>query len=108
MSGRSKKSTNWNEIVKATMSKTFAQEIARKDKDYSRYAGAHVEDAYKMARAHFLLRSGLVTGDLALIMKVQLVYLDLKRKAYFSSIGSDIFTKLGFIIGDTTKAAKWK
>jgi uncharacterized protein (UPF0303 family) len=87
----------------------MGQQISANDQDYAHYSGAFISDAMLMAKIDFMLRSGLIEeGDIKVMVKAIRYYLDLKRKAYFSSLGSDIFSKLSFIQGDTRRVLRWK
>ena len=87
---------------------TIGGDIASKDPDYARYAGAYVGDALEMANIDYILRVYNLPPEISVMLKARRYYLDLRRKAYFCSIGSDIFSKLAFIQGDTRKKARWR
>lgn len=86
---------------------TLGGQISSADPDYARYAGAFIDDAMEMANIDYILRTMLLPPEITVMLKARRYKLDLQRKAYFATIGSDIFSKLAFIQGDTRKAARW-
>jgi len=85
----------------------MGQTISARDQDYARYSGAYIEDALEMASIDHILRTYPLKPIVRAHLKNRRLFLDLKRKAYFASIGTDIFSKLAFILGDNRKSAKW-
>jgi hypothetical protein len=72
-----------------------------KDQSYLPYAGADWLDAEMTANLKFIKESGKITNtktieSIDLILKLQ----EERRKAYFMSIGSDILTKLSYLVGE--------
>lgn len=108
MSSRNR-NQGYNAELRLMQTISMGAQIAKKDADYAHYSGAYIEDAMVMAKLDFFMRTSQVPEGMMLVMvKAIRYYLDLKRKAYFSSLGSDIFTKLAFILGDNRKEAIWK
>ena len=99
----SRRSKNFeiNELIRRKTS--MGSEIASKDKDYANYSGGDLETVLKMARIDVFLKYDLLPNEVKTIVKLQRSYLDQKRKAFFCSVGTDVFTKLAFILGDTRK-----
>ena len=86
---------------------TMSQQIAKKDSEYSVYAGGDFQDVKKIAQIDLLLEAGIIPEKFKSIFKLYRDYLVKKRKAYFSTLDSDVITKLGFILGyenDTIRA----
>jgi len=81
---------------KTSMSK---QIVSNKDKEYAWYSGASFEIASKMAMIDTMLKNGLIPEKFVIFVKLYRSYLDQQRKAFFASVGSDVITKLGFILG---------
>lgn len=88
---------------KASMS---SQIVTDKDPEYAWYAGASWDIAHKMATIDMMLKHGLIPKKVVPLAKLYRAYLDQQRKAWLSSVGSDIITKLGFILGDTRKVVR--
>lgn len=74
--------------------------------DYQFYAGASLNTALKIANIIALYRAGLIPKKLLPYVKLYLIQLDQTRKAEFASIGSDILSKLGFILGDPRESIR--
>lgn len=106
MSSRTKRTSDVDFRIRQQI--TIGGEISSKDSDYAHYSGANVFDALEMANIDYILRVYELPIELRVMLKARRYYLDLRRKAYFCSVGSDIFSKLAFIQGDTRKVAKWK
>ena len=106
MSAKKRKS-DFNEYIRLNMQRTMSQAIARKDSDYQRYAGAYIDDVMKSVKIDFILRMGLLPDKQRIYLKALRYYLDLKRIGYFVTAGSDIFSKLGFILGDNRQKGVW-
>lgn len=72
-----------------------------KDKEYKPYVGADWPDAETVAGLIFIKSSGKITNPKTL-EKVDLIltYYEQRRKAYFMTWGSDILTKLSYLVGD--------
>jgi hypothetical protein len=84
-----------------------SQIVTDKDREYAYYAGASWPIAQQMAMIDFLLKNSfLIPKETAPYVKLYRGYLDQQRKAWLSSVGSDIITKLGFILGDTRKVVR--
>ena len=77
----------------------MSQTIAKKDKEYTEYAGADLETALKRAKINTLLAAGLIPEQLKPMVNLYLLYLDKKRKAFFGSMKGEI-TQLGLLIGE--------
>lgn len=109
MSGR-KGSRDYNFLI--SRQTTMGAQISKKDQDYKEYSGADYHTALMMGKINFILRTKLfqekLTPKTRLLLKEAYRYLDQKRKAYFCSIGSDIFTKLAFLVPDTAKVASFE
>jgi len=88
---------------KASMSQ---QVVSQKDEEYAWYAGASLDDADKMAKIDTMLKFGLIPEGFVPFVKLVRAYLDQRRKAFFASVGSTEITKLGFLLGLTTKKMK--
>ena len=88
---------------KASMSQ---QVVSQKDADYALYAGACLEDADKMAKIDTMLSFGLIPKPYVPVVKLYRAFLNQRRKAFFASVGSTEITKLGFLLGLTTKSMR--
>lgn len=91
---------------------TMSQQLAKKDNQFSEYAGATWDIAEKMAMIDVIIETKFF-GDQHEQMKKLLLfyreYLDKCRKAWFASEGSNEITKLGLLLGWTNisvRAAK--
>jgi len=76
-----------------------AEIVSKVDPEYAWYVGANPEVAEKMATIDTILKIGLIPEKLVPFVKLYRMYLDQKRKAYFSNLCTEI-TKLGFLLGD--------
>jgi hypothetical protein len=80
--------------------------VAHIDKEYGYYAGADFGTAHKLADIDFLLKTlgrlkqTLETEVTIICLKMAREYYQQQRKAFFASVGSDTFSKLGFIQGE--------
>ena len=81
------------------MKSTMSQRVAKKDKEYSEYAGASYDIAKKMALIDTLLEFGFFNEPIAKIIRFYRAYLTKQRKAFFASVGCTEISKLGFILG---------
>jgi len=72
-----------------------------KDHDYKPYVGADWPDAQTVAGLIYIKKSGKIKNPKTLekIDSILLFYEE-KRKAYFMTWGSDILTKLSYLVGD--------
>jgi len=52
-----------------------------------------------MAMVDTMLKHGLIHAKLVPFVKLYRSYLDQQRKAFFVSVGSDVITKLGVLLG---------
>jgi hypothetical protein len=86
---------------------SMSQQIARKDASYSLYAGALFSDAETIALLQAVETEHLFPGFENQV-KFLKTFLNERRKAYFASAGSTEITKLGFILGDTSKVVSAK
>lgn len=77
----------------------MGERLGNKDKEYAFYAGASYEIARKMAMIDTMLKHGLLPKKLVPFVKLYRSYLDQQRKAFFVSVGSDVITKLGVLLG---------
>ena len=93
------------EVVRKKVSMS-QQVVSQKDADYALYAGASLEDADKMAKIDTLLEFGLIVKPYVPIVKLYRAFLNRRRKAFFASVGSTEITKLGFLLGLTTKSMR--
>lgn len=94
------------EIIRKKTS--MSQNIAQRDNDYSVYSGADLQTADKIAKIQTVLKLKIFPKEINILLKIMLVYLDQRRKAYFASTCSEL-TKLGFILGykyESIKATK--
>lgn len=79
---------------------TMSQDLVKKDSDYELYAGADLGTALKIAKIKTLLAVDLIPEEMLPLVKLYLLYLNNKRKAFFGSTSGEI-TKLGFLLGDS-------
>ena len=85
------------EIIK--QKKAMSQNLAGKDQEYSKYAGADLATAFRMAKIDLILEQNLVSSPRVIkMLKLYRAYLDKQRKAFFASVCGEI-TKLGFMLG---------
>lgn len=77
----------------------MGERLGAKDREYAWYAGGSFEIARKMATVDTMLKNGLITPKLIPFIKLYRSYLDQQRKAFFTSVGSDVITKLGVLLG---------
>jgi len=77
----------------------MGERLSVKDKEYAYYAGGSFEIARKMAMVDTMLNNGLINPKLLSFVKLYRSYLDQQRKAFFVTIGSDVITKLGILLG---------
>lgn len=77
----------------------MGERLGAKDKEYAWYAGGSFEIASRMAKVDTILKSGLIPKELIPFVKLYRRYLDQQRKAFFTSVGSDVITKLGVLLG---------
>ena len=73
---------------------SMSQKLSRKDKEYGKYSGAHMEMARKMALIDVLHNYGFNSP----IIKFYRAFLNQQRKAFFAATCSEI-SKLGFMLG---------
>jgi sigma54-dependent transcription regulator len=74
-----------------------------KDDSYLPYVGADWLDAETVASLQYAKRSpllGLDKEDIALIDELLLLYEE-RRKAFFMTLGSDILTKISYLVGES-------
>jgi len=77
----------------------MGERLGAKDKEYAWYAGGSFEISCKMAMVDTMLKHGLISVELVPFVKLYRSYLDQQRKAFFTSVGSDVITKLGVLLG---------
>lgn len=77
----------------------MGERLGAKDKEYAWYAGGSFEIASRMAMVDTMLKNGLIPDGLIPLVKLYRSYLDQQRKAFLTSVGSDIITKLGVLLG---------
>ena len=96
----SRRSDTYADIFR--LQKAMSSQIVAKPEniDYARYAGASYDTALTMAKIDFALKNNILP-EFKELMELYLSYLDQKRKAEFSSIGTTEVSKLGFILGVT-------
>jgi len=95
------RSDNFADIFR--LQKAMSTQIVAKAEniDYSRYAGGTYETALTMAKVDFTIKENILPESFTPLLKLFLSYLDQKRKAEFSSVGTTEVSKLGFILGVT-------
>jgi hypothetical protein len=102
-----KRSGDYGFLEELRQKVTMSQQIAKKDGEYSIYAGGDFQDVKKIAQIDLLREAGIIPEKLWFVYKLYRDYFVKKRKAYFATLGSDVITKLGFILGyedDTIRA----
>jgi len=77
----------------------MGERLGAKDKEYGWYAGGSFEISRKMAMVDTMLKHGLINAKLVPFVKLYRSYLDQQRKAFFTTMGSDVITQLGFLLG---------
>jgi len=77
----------------------MGERLGAKDKEYGWYAGGSFEIASKIAVIDTMLKNGLIPKNMTMFIKLYRSYLDQQRKAFFTSVGSDVITKLGVLLG---------
>lgn len=80
---------------------TMSQQLAKKDDEFSKYAGASWELAEKMAMIDVCLKEKVLPTQITPLLQFYRAYLDTLRKAWFASEGSNEITKLGLLLGWT-------
>lgn len=73
-----------------------------KDPSYGCYVGADWLDAETTAGLQFMLKNNLIHKE-AIQNKIELIlkYQEERRKAYFMTLGSDVLTKLSYLVGES-------
>ena len=85
------------------LQQTMAQKLSKKDKSYSYYVGADLENALEMAFIDVLLKEELINNKIANIyLKLYRLFCEQKRKAFFEITVSE-FSKLGLLLGETRR-----
>lgn len=85
---------------------SMSASISRTDKDFGKYAGGTFEISSQLASIDTLLKHKLIPVEYIPIILFIRDYLNLQRKAWFSTGGSTEVTKLGFIQGDIRKVVE--
>jgi hypothetical protein len=102
---------SYESIEMIRQKRTMANEIAGKiDPEFGFYAGAEITGAYQMAMIDTIIKNGLVTGDMVVLLKLRRAFLNQERKAFFGAT-SDVLTKLGLISGShlgEPRHANWR
>lgn len=77
----------------------MGERLGNKDKEYAYYSGGSFEIGRKMAMVDVMLKNGLISQKMIPLIKLYRSYLDQQRKAFFVTVGSDVITKLGVLLG---------
>lgn len=80
---------------------TMSQQLAKKDPEFSQYAGATWDLAKSMATIDVCIKQNLLPKQITPLLLFYRAYLDQLRKGWFSSEGSNEITKLGLLLGWT-------
>lgn len=77
----------------------MGERLGNKDREYAYYSGASYEIARKMAMIDTMLKHKVIPEKMVPLIKFYRSYLNQQRKAFFLSVGSDVITKLGVLLG---------
>ena len=77
----------------------MGERLGKKDNEYSFYSGGSFEIGRKMAMVDTMLKNKLIPEKMVPFVKLYRSYLDQQRKAFFVTVGSDVITKLGVLLG---------
>jgi hypothetical protein len=80
---------------------TMSQQLAKKDSNFSEYAGATWDIAKQMAMIDVCKEERVFPESVTPYLMFYRSYLDKLRKAWFASEGSNEITKLGLLLGWT-------
>jgi hypothetical protein len=76
--------------------------LSSKDKSYLPYVGGDWLDAETVAGLQFILKAKPdIRESVKQKIDLALIYYEERRKAYFMTLGSDILTKLSYLVGES-------
>lgn len=83
---------------------TMSQQLAKKDPQFSIYAGGSWEIASNLATIEFCLQTNFFKNErMTRILEIWRLFLLQQKKAWFASEASNEITKLGFLLGMTNE-----